>query len=48
MVKDIDTTMRIKKSVKEKLLELDFVKRQSENDIVEYLIDFYEKKGGKK
>ena len=40
-----DTSMRIKKSVKKKLLELDFVKRQSENDIVLYLINFYKNKG---
>jgi len=38
-----DTSMRIKKGVKEKLLNLDFVKRQSENDLVLFLIDFYEK-----
>ncbi len=38
-----DTSMRIKKEVKRKLLDLDFVKRQSENDIVKYLIEFYEK-----
>lgn len=38
-----DTSMRIKKEVKERLLNLDFVKRQSESDLVSYLIDFYEK-----
>ena len=38
-----DTSMRIKKSVKKRLLDLDFVKRQSENDIVLQLIEFYEK-----
>ncbi len=38
-----DTSMRIKKEVKERLLNLDFVKRQSENDLVLYLIEFYEK-----
>ena len=48
-----DTTIRIKKEVKNRLLALDFVKRQSENDLIVYLIDFYEKytkgrKSGKK
>ena len=38
-----DTTRRIKKTVKKRLLALDFVKRQSESDLVLYLIDFYEK-----
>lgn len=38
-----DTSMRIKKEVKERLLNLDFVKRQSESDLILYLIDFYEK-----
>ena len=38
-----DTSMRIKKDIKRKLLDLDFVKRQSENDIMKYLIEFYEK-----
>ena len=39
----VDTSMRIKKEVKERLLNLDFVKRQSENDLILYLIEFYEK-----
>ena len=48
-----DTSMRIRKEVKKRLLNLDFVKRQSENDIVLGLIEFYEKhrkrgKSGKK
>jgi len=43
-----DTSMRIKKEVKEKLLNLDFVKRQSENDIVAYLIDYYLKNSKKR
>ena len=37
------TSMRIKKEVKQRLLSLDFVKRQPENDLVLYLIEFYEK-----
>ncbi|MFH1592871.1 MAG: hypothetical protein ABIB47_05900 [Candidatus Woesearchaeota archaeon] len=36
-----DTSIRIKKEVKKKLLELDFVKRQSESDLVLYLIEYY-------
>ncbi|MDO8460706.1 MAG: hypothetical protein Q7S74_06355 [Nanoarchaeota archaeon] len=43
-----DTTIRIKKSVKQRLLDLDFVKRQSENDLVLYLVDFYEKNNKKR
>ncbi len=43
-----DTSMRIKKEVKKRLLELDFVKRQSESDIVLYLIEFYEKSNKRK
>jgi hypothetical protein len=46
-----DTTIRVRKKVKARLLELDFVKRQSENDLIEHLIDFYgskNAKGGKK
>ena len=35
--------MRIRKEVKKRLLNLDFVKRQPENDLVLYLIEFYEK-----
>ena len=38
-----DTSMRIKKELKRRLLNLDFVKRQSESDIVKYLVDYYEK-----
>lgn len=34
--------MRIRKDVKKRLLDLDFVKRQSESDIVLYLIKYYE------
>ena len=40
-----DTSMSIKKEVMDKLLSLDFVKRQSESDLVKYLIDFYNNKG---
>jgi len=42
-----DTSIRIKKDVKARLLDLDFVKRQSENDLILYLIEFYEKKSKK-
>lgn len=50
-----DTSLRIKKKVKKKLLELDFVRRQSESELVLYLVEFYQKNspfrksfGGKK
>jgi len=36
-----DTTLRIKKNTKEKLHSLDFVKKDSDNDIIECLIDVY-------
>jgi len=38
-----DTSIRIKKEVKKKLIDLDFVKRQSENDLILHLIEFYKK-----
>ena len=43
-----DTSMRIKKEVKKRLLDLNFVKRQSESDIVLHLIKFYEKQSKKR
>jgi len=36
-----DTTLRIKKKTKDRLHSLDFVKKDSDNDIIECLIDVY-------
>tara|TARA_Y100000310_G_C20638710_1_gene792658 strand:- start:159 stop:401 length:243 start_codon:yes stop_codon:yes gene_type:complete len=36
-----DTTLRIKKGTKDRLHSLDFVKKDSDNEIIECLIDVY-------
>lgn len=39
---DIRSSLAIKKSIKDKLQNLDFVKKHSDEQIIELLMDFYE------
>lgn len=40
-ISDKDSTVRLKQSTKEKLHFLDFVRKDSDDDIVNYLIDVF-------
>ncbi len=40
-ISDKDSTVRLKQSTKEKLHSLDFVRKDSDDDIVNYLIDVF-------
>lgn len=40
-IPDKDSTVRLKQSTKEKLHSLDFVRKDSDDDIVNYLIDVF-------
>jgi len=42
-----DTTIRISQKTKKRLNSLDFVKKQSYDFIINYLVDFYKKRGKK-
>jgi predicted DNA-binding protein len=46
--KSQDPSIKIKKEIKDKLENLDFVKRHTHNKIIKVLIEFYEKNKNKK